>query len=158
MLTRRATTLTALDSSAAMLERNRREVADPRVVYVHADIFEWAPERSYDLVFFGFWLSHVPPATFEQFWSLVRSSLAPGGRVAFVDEDDRASGVVDDIQLVGGVPVARRVLADGRHLDVVKVFWNAAELEDRLKGLGWDINVTRFREMQLYGEGRNSLA
>src|SRR6266511_3494592 len=30
--------------------------------FIRADIFEWVPDRRYDVVFFGFWLSHVPPS------------------------------------------------------------------------------------------------
>ena len=65
-LVRHARTVTAVDASARMLERNRREVVDSRVTYVNADIFDWRPERRYDAVFFGFWLSHVPPVNFRR--------------------------------------------------------------------------------------------
>jgi SAM-dependent methyltransferase len=146
--------VTALDSSPAMLERNRCEVDDPRMVYVEADVFDWVPEHRYDLVLFGMWLSHVPSPAFERFWEKVRSCLAPGGRVVFVDEDHRASGVVDDPRLVEGVPVVRRVLADGREYDVMKVLWNVEELEDRLGRLGWNIRVARLGDMLLYGDSR----
>jgi hypothetical protein len=30
-----------------------------------------APDRRYDVVFFGFWLSHVPLERFDAFWSMV---------------------------------------------------------------------------------------
>jgi SAM-dependent methyltransferase len=58
-LVRHARTVTAIDASPRMLERNRREVGDSSVTYVSADIFDWQPDRRYDAVFFGFWLSHV---------------------------------------------------------------------------------------------------
>ncbi len=38
----------------------------------------------YDTVSFAFWLTHVPPGRFEQFWSLVDQALAPSGRAIFV--------------------------------------------------------------------------
>ncbi|MGH9288142.1 MAG: class I SAM-dependent methyltransferase [Acidimicrobiales bacterium] len=66
-LVRHARTVTAIDGSARMLERNRRDVNDSKVRYVHADIFELQPDRRYDAIFFGFWLSHVPPITFDEF-------------------------------------------------------------------------------------------
>ncbi len=56
-LVRHARTVTAVDGSPRMLERNRREADDSRVTYVHANIFEWRPDRRYDAVFFGFWIS-----------------------------------------------------------------------------------------------------
>jgi SAM-dependent methyltransferase len=151
-LVRYARTVTAVDGSPRMLERNRREVGDSRVTYVNADIFDWQPERRYDAVFFGFWLSHVPPVTFDEFWALVRSSLRTGGRVAFVDEDDRGASN-DDIHLVENVPVAPRTLRDGRRFDVVKVYWDPTELEDRLSSLDWQVAVRRVGGTFLYGSG-----
>ena len=89
-----------------MLAINERRVASPRVTYVNADIFAWQPDRAYDTVFFGTWLSHVPPAAFDGFWALVRTCLVPNGRVAFVDEDDRASGLDDRYSLDDSPPPA----------------------------------------------------
>jgi demethylmenaquinone methyltransferase/2-methoxy-6-polyprenyl-1,4-benzoquinol methylase len=151
-LVRYARTVTAIDGSPRMLERNRVEVADSRVTYVNANIFDWQPERRYDAVFFGFWLSHVPPTSFDEFWALVRSSLRVGGRVAFVDEDDRGANN-DDIHLVDNVPVAPRTLRDGRRFDIVKVYWDPTELEDRLRTLDWHVAVRRVGGTFLYGSG-----
>ena len=151
-LVRHARTVTALDASPAMLERNRQEVADSRVTYVDADIFAWRPERSYDAVFFGFWLSHVPPDTFDDFWALVRASLRDGGRVAFVDEDDRGA-TNEDVHLVANVPVAVRTLRDGRRFPIVKVYWDPTELQNRISSLGWQIAVRRAGDTFLYGCG-----
>jgi demethylmenaquinone methyltransferase/2-methoxy-6-polyprenyl-1,4-benzoquinol methylase len=139
-LVRRVRSLTAIDASPKMLERNREMVRTPAVHYVEADLFAWQPDRAYDMVFFSFWLSHVPPSEFDRFWALVRRCLAPGGRVAFVDEDDRASERQDS-RLVDGVPSARRTLSDGRTFDIVKVFWDPADLERRLQSAGWDVSV-----------------
>src|SRR5262245_14348655 len=47
-LVRHAATLTCLDGSPRMLARNRAEVGDPRVRYLCADLFAWAPRRTYD--------------------------------------------------------------------------------------------------------------
>lgn len=139
-LARHAQRVVAVDSSAQMLARNRREVTAPNVRYVEADIFDWEPPDTYDVVFFGFLLSHVPPTLFERFWQLVGRCLRPDGRVAFVDEDQR-SAHHDAVRIVEGVPVASRRLADGREFDIVKVFWEPRELASRLAQLGWDIQV-----------------
>jgi SAM-dependent methyltransferase len=149
-LVRHARSVTAVDGSARMLERNRREVGDSTVRYVEADIFDLQPDRRYDAVFFGFWLSHVPPDAFDGFWSLLGSCLRPGGRVAFVDEDDR--GVRnDDLRVRDGVPVASRTLRDGRRFDVVKLYWDPRELEARIRSLDWRVDVRRVGETFLYG-------
>jgi SAM-dependent methyltransferase len=148
-----AQSLTAIDSSPRMLARNRAEVAKPGVRYVEADIFAWRPDTTYDLVFFGFLLSHVPPGLFEQFWSLVRACLRPDGRVAFVDEDSRVAHY-DEVRIIEGVPTARRTLADGREFDIVKVFWEPAPLEVALRELGWTVSVRQVGDSYLYGVGR----
>jgi len=88
----------------------------------------------------------------DEFWALVRASLRSGGRVAFVDEDDRGTRN-DDIHLVGNVPAALRTLRDGRTFDIVKVYWDPTELQDRLSSLGWQVAVRRVGETFLYGSG-----
>jgi demethylmenaquinone methyltransferase/2-methoxy-6-polyprenyl-1,4-benzoquinol methylase len=70
-LLRHATDVTALDGSPEMLAAAASRVADERARFVQADLFDWVPDRRYDVVFFGFWLSHVPPERFASFWSLV---------------------------------------------------------------------------------------
>jgi demethylmenaquinone methyltransferase/2-methoxy-6-polyprenyl-1,4-benzoquinol methylase len=149
-LARHARSVTAVDGSPRMLERNRREVGSDKVRYLYADIFELQADRQYDAVFFGFWLSHVPLERFDAFWSFVRSSLRAGGRVGFVDEDDR--GIENDhLRLVDGVTVAARTLRDGRQLDVIKQYWNPAALEARLRLLDWAVEVRPVGGTFLYG-------
>ena len=82
------------------------------MTHVNANIFDWRPERRYDAVFFGFWLSHVPPATFHEFWALVRSSLRAGGPSHSSTKTIGARGN-DDIHLVGNVPAAVEPSATG---------------------------------------------
>lgn len=151
-LARHATTVTAIDASAQMLARNRSEVDRENIGYIRADIFDWRPDGSYDVVFFGFWLSHVPPVRFDDFWQLVRSCVRSDSRVAFVDESDR-SNHNDDVRVVDGVPLAPRSLADGHTLDVIKLFWNPDDLVARLQTLGWTFNVRRVHDIFLYGVG-----
>lgn len=151
-LARHARSVTAVDASPRMLARNEAEVARPNVRYVEADVFGWEPEAVYDVVFFGLFLSHVPPGAFEPFWERVRACVRAGGRVAFVDEDARAAGV-DELRVVDGVPVARRTLADGRRFDVIKVFWDADRLAATLRDLDWDVAVRHVGNGLLYGVG-----
>jgi demethylmenaquinone methyltransferase/2-methoxy-6-polyprenyl-1,4-benzoquinol methylase len=152
-LLRYATSLTALDGSPRMIERNREAVGDATVRYVLGDVFEWEPDRAYDAVVFSFWLSHVPDDRFDDFWTIVRGCLGPNGRVLFIDEDERGA-VNEDVHIVDGVSVARRTLFDGRSFDIVKCFWNPAELEDRLRSIDWDIEVRAVGEGFLVGSGR----
>jgi trans-aconitate methyltransferase len=76
-LLRHATTVTSLDAASEMLAIASARVDDERVRFIQADVFSWRPDRRYDVVFFGFWLSHVPAERFESFWSLIRDCVAP---------------------------------------------------------------------------------
>jgi hypothetical protein len=131
--------------------------AHPDVRYVEADIVEWAPDRFYNTVFFGFRLSHLPPTAFDAFRALVGACLRPSGRVAFVDADDRG-GVNDESRLVGDVPVARQTLSDGRQFDVVKVFWNPVDLEQRLRALNLTFSIRRVGDTIMCGDGTRARA
>jgi SAM-dependent methyltransferase len=131
--------LTATDAAPEMLELNRAKVGDPAIRYLVADAFRFEPDELYDVVFFGFWLSHVPPARFDEFWGIVRRCLAPSGRVFFVDEARHGLWEEDWVDEAGGI--VRRPLADGTLHRAVKVLWRPEELEARLRGIGWDVAV-----------------
>ena len=141
-----AKTLTAVDSSPTMLARNQAVNDATNVTFVEADMFEWEHPQTYDFVFFAAWLSHVPETHFESFWSRLRGWLRDGGRVGFIDEDDRATNR-DEVRLVGGTPVATRTLRDGRRYEIVKKFWHPDALTTRLEELGWTVEVTRLQDV-----------
>ncbi len=84
-LARHADSVLAVDAAREMLAINRKKLNASNVQYVQADVFEWKPDRQYDVVFFGFWLSHIPEDKLSGFWKTVRSALRPTGRVFFVD-------------------------------------------------------------------------
>jgi len=137
----RASELVVTDSSPKMLERNRARVGErPNVRYQVADAFALEPMRAHDAVFFAFFLSHVPPGRFEPFWAVVEGLLAPGGRVVFVDEGDHGLWEEDWLDREAGL-VERRLLDGSRHR-AVKVLWRPAELEERLRSLGWQASVS----------------
>ena len=85
-LLRHATTVTSLDAASEMLAIASARIDDEKVRFIQADVFSWRPDRRYDVVLFGFWLSHVPAERFQSFWSLLRDCLAPHGRVFFADD------------------------------------------------------------------------
>ncbi len=157
-LARHADGVTAVDASPEVLEINRARLREAgretRVRYVGADLFDWSPDDEYDAVFFGFWLSHVPPERFTDFWDLVRSALRPGGRAFFVDslraetrkEKERRGEAPQDHTTV-------RRLNDSREFRIVKIFYDPADLEGRLAGLGWRFSVRTTENHLLYGFG-----
>jgi ubiquinone/menaquinone biosynthesis C-methylase UbiE len=147
--------VTAVDGSSEMLELCRARVGDGRVEYVQADLFEWEPERAYDVCFFSFWLSHVPDERFDAFWEKVARALAPGGRVFFLDSSrhDLASAVDHELSEPEDPTMLRR-LADGREYRIVKQFYEPQRLRTRLAQLGWSVDVEATREFFIYGRGR----
>ena len=145
-LLRHASVVTVVDSSQKMHELSRKKTGgDPRVRYVHTDVFTWQPDRVYDVVFFANWLSHVPPGRFVRFWRTVGAALASSGRAFVVDElaDAWRYGDVfrEDFADDSSVPVVRRSVPDGRTFRLVKVFWNPEDLRSRLGSLGWESEI-----------------
>jgi demethylmenaquinone methyltransferase/2-methoxy-6-polyprenyl-1,4-benzoquinol methylase len=150
-LARFATTVTAVDAAPEMLVRARARAGNESVQFVEADLFEWRPDRRYDAVFFAFWVSHVPDEHFDSFWSLVAECLRPGGRVFFCDDNHRAED-----ELVEGrtSPIVQRRTGDGTPFRIIKIPFEAAELEERLRASGWDLTVTPTAGPFYWGTGR----
>ncbi|MEU6841186.1 class I SAM-dependent methyltransferase [Streptomyces sp. NPDC046716] len=140
LLAERAASVTAVDASAETLAIARERAGGPTVRFVQADLFTWEPPRRYDTVFFGFWLSHVLPDRFAEFWRSVGASLAPGGRVVFVD-DGPSEAIHEEFVADESGHTALRRLGDGSAYRIVKVFRGAEELTDRLAALGWSVEV-----------------
>jgi SAM-dependent methyltransferase len=148
-----AASVTAVDGAPEMLARARARVGSERVQFVEADLFSWKPQRRYDVVFFGFWLSHVPPHRFEEFWSLMDDCLLPGGRIFFADDAVRPPE-----ELIEGEAssIVQRRLDDGRAYRIVKVPYALAELETRLAALGWRFTFTQTSGGFFWGSGGRS--
>jgi ubiquinone/menaquinone biosynthesis C-methylase UbiE len=148
----RAASVTAIDGSPEMLELCRARVNDPRVRYVQADLFAWEPDRTYDVCFFGFWLSHVPEERFEAFWEKVRRAVEPEGRVFFIDSlrSEQASAIDHKLPGRGDETMLRR-LADGREYQIVKRFHEPEPLQRRLAELGWNAQVQTTKEFFIHG-------
>jgi demethylmenaquinone methyltransferase/2-methoxy-6-polyprenyl-1,4-benzoquinol methylase len=123
----------------------------PEAELVQGDVFAWRPAASFALVFFSFWLSHVPEERFDEFWDLVRSALAPGGRVFLVDSgagDSARTGTEQD-----GWEETRS-LADGRTFRIIKRRWSPEELADRVRPLGFELDLRNTASGHfLYGTG-----
>ena len=105
---------------------------------VRADVFEWKPAEQFDLVFFSFWLSHVPEERFDEFWSLVRAALAPGGTVFLVDSGASDTAHTGSDQADGE---ETRSLSDGRTFRIVKRRWRPEDLAQRVRPLGFELDL-----------------
>jgi SAM-dependent methyltransferase len=146
----RAHRFVGVDASAGMLDLNRHR-DDPTVSFVQADLFRWDQGERFDLIFTGFFLSHVPPDLWTPFWSKVSTWLAPDGVVAFVDDAwgpdrPRSSDRVD-----GGPEHAHIRQLDDDAYTIVKRFFRPAELEAAFAEAGLTAEVASTGEHFLYG-------
>ena len=167
---RHASHVTAVDAAPETLAINRKRLrtTSTPVEYVEADLFSWTPDRRYDAVFCGFFFTHVPTQRVEAFWSLVAAALKPGGRFFLVDNAHPFEDVVGSFlglttkesrvrtpwsttDLATGTSTRR--LEDGREFKIVKVYWESSELEELLRGLGWDATFATTGRFFVYGHG-----
>jgi ubiquinone/menaquinone biosynthesis C-methylase UbiE len=147
--------LTVVDSSPEALAINRERVAAD-VTYLVADLFKWRPDRSYDVVFFSFWLSHVPRSRFAAFWSLVRTCLTPSGRVFLIDNREDPTpetGVNDPYVVKYDTDIQLRRLGDGSRYRVVKLIYEPDELQTLIDAEGWHAELLGTRWFT-YGSAR----
>ena len=152
-LLRHATDVTAVDASAKMLAVAAARITSSRVRFIQADLFAWRPDRRYDAVFMGFWISHVPAERFASFWSLVAGCLKPEGRVFFCDDAYRTE---DEVIEGPGSSTIRRHVPDGTAYRLVKVPHRPADLESQLRQLGWDITVHPTAGPSYWGAGQRA--
>ena len=154
-LVRYADHVTAVDASPEALAMNAERVGSAAVQYIQADLFEWQPAEAFDVVFFSFWLTHVPTERFETFWNLVARCLKPGGRVFFVDSCREPTSTASDHSLPdASSPIATRRLNDGREFRIYKVFYDPEVLIGRLASLGWRFEVKETVGYFIYGAGQ----
>ncbi|HEU5185122.1 MAG TPA: class I SAM-dependent methyltransferase, partial [Gemmatimonadaceae bacterium] len=83
-----ATSVVGVDAAPEMRELALAKLQDAGKSNVELwvdDLFSWQPDQDYDVVFFAFWLSHVPESHTDRFWRSVHDALRPGGRFFLVD-------------------------------------------------------------------------
>ena len=156
-LASRAPRVTAVDASPEVIACNRARVNSQNVDYVLANLFEWTPPARYDVVFMSFWLSHVPLARFEPFWSVVRRGLAPGGCAYLIDSAfDPTSGARDHPRPDAESGIVTRKLNDGRQFRVVKLFHEPAALNQRLAAIGFESAIEQTPRYFIHGKVEQS--
>jgi demethylmenaquinone methyltransferase/2-methoxy-6-polyprenyl-1,4-benzoquinol methylase len=116
-----------------MLEIARDRLVEAKVRFIQADVFDWRPDAHYDVVFFSFWMTHVPADRFQRFWGLVGEALNPGGRVFFIDNtaEDILGRLADRYD---GLTVLRS-LKDGRGIGSSK--WRMSPTSWSTGSKGW---------------------
>ena len=141
----------AVDATPEVIDICRNRVTDNRVEFIESDIFTWKPTERFDLIFFGFWLSHVPMSCFDGFWDGLRDAIKPDGTVFFVDSlltQDSTAVNHDKLDRSGR---STRKLNDGREFEIVKIFHEPSVLEKQLLEMGWRGEVRTTGEFFYYG-------
>jgi 2-polyprenyl-3-methyl-5-hydroxy-6-metoxy-1,4-benzoquinol methylase len=147
--------LLALDAAAEPMAIAKQRVTASNVTYRKADIFAWQPPKNerYDFIFFGFWISHIPRAQWQAFWALLKTALAPGGSIFFIDNQGYVFRGISTFerQPIGGDVIETRILNDGSHYKIVKNFFVLDDLTAELAQLGWLGRVRETAEYFVYG-------
>lgn len=152
-LTKFASRITSLDAAPEVQAISRAKNPTAPVTYAQADLFAWEPTTTYDLVFFGFWLSHVPPDRLDDFLAKVNRALKPGG-VVFLVDSQRSSQ-----KRKGASPwpleghVQQRELRDGSQHKIVKIYYQPDELQAKLAEHGFQATVTATENYFIYAQG-----
>lgn len=145
--------VTALDASPEMIAINRAKLQSDQVDYQLVDLFEWRPQRQYDMVFFGFWLSHVPAEKLAGFLDAVKAALKPGGRLFIVDSRaaEQSTSAGQSIETDG--ELQQRALKDGRRYEIVKIYYEPSALSAILRRHGFAVEAMTTDNFFLYGDG-----
>jgi len=148
--------LSIYDAVEEPLDRAReRLVAHGLAAHIHVRDAWAEPDRQVDALFTGFWLSHVPRARLDEFLSICRRWLKPGGIFAFIDSrrDPDSSAKdhptpEDDLSL--------RKLNDGREYVIPKIYYEPSDLEQALVAAGFATSkVGTTSRFFLLGEARS---
>jgi ubiquinone/menaquinone biosynthesis C-methylase UbiE len=145
--------VTVVDASPEMIAINQAHVASDKVDYIQADIFNWVSDQQYDMIYFSFWLSHVPPDRLAGFLSNVASMLKPSGTLFILDSLHIPEATAKDQPLPEQGYIMTRKLNDGTEYQIVKVFYDLDQLKSALSDAGIDAQVHRTDSFFLYAHG-----
>ncbi|WP_414587810.1 class I SAM-dependent methyltransferase [Scytonema sp. PCC 10023] len=146
--------ITALDASQEVIEINRRKLGSPNVEYRQVDLFSWEPDAEYDLVFFSFWLSHVPPTLVDSFLAKVYTSVRVAGQVFILDSRFEATSTAKNhiLENNGDIYITRK-LNNEQEFKIVKIFYQPEELHDKLTQVGFHAEVKVTDNYFIYAKG-----
>jgi SAM-dependent methyltransferase len=143
----KAQSVVALDYNEETLAVARsKRYPKANVTFVQGNAYalpDW--KEKFSACYAGFWWSHVPLAKLDAFLTGLHAKLAPGAKVAFMDNRyvEGSSTPVSRKDADGNTYQARR-LADGSAHEVLKNFPNAQELRQRLGRYGKGVTVKEY--------------
>ncbi|MBH8577659.1 class I SAM-dependent methyltransferase [Nostocaceae cyanobacterium CENA369] len=146
--------ITAIDASEEVIAINRSKLDSPSVAYYIFDLFTWQPDAEYDLVFFAFWLSHVPPNLLNAFLTKVNQSVRVGGQIFMIDSRFEPTSTANNHILENdGNIYKNRKLNDGQEFRIVKIFYQPDELQEKLKQAGFQAEIKMTDNYLIYAYG-----
>jgi demethylmenaquinone methyltransferase/2-methoxy-6-polyprenyl-1,4-benzoquinol methylase len=146
--------VTAIDASEEMLELNYAKAKVAHVHYEEHDLFLWEPAGEYDLVFFGFWLSHVPPSRTPEFLAKVYRATKPSGHIFLIDSLPHETSTAADQSIATHADARqKRTLNDGREFDIIKVYYQPDTLLRLLTAAGFQAEAHTTGSYFIYAHG-----
>ncbi|HUG13829.1 MAG TPA: class I SAM-dependent methyltransferase [Thermomicrobiales bacterium] len=145
----RARSLTVLDGSREMISINAARLSahglSQKATHHKLDLFEWEPERTWDGLFIGYFMSHVPAASYEPMLAAIAAAIRPGGVFGMLDgrREERSSSA-DQPPPGPESEIMTRRLNDGREFTIVKRYDEPDDLRAALArhGITADVRVT----------------
>lgn len=138
-----AAQVTAIDVNDEVLAIARSKPNGGKVEFVRASV-HGIPDfgRAHDVLFAGFWWSHVPLGGMDGFLAGALQAVAPGALAAFLDNRyvEGSSTPVSRRDAEGNSYQAR-ALADGSTHEVLKNFPDESDLLRRASRHGWGAHV-----------------
>lgn len=119
------------------------KLASASIKYLDRDLFRWRSKLEYNLVFFSFWLSHVPPDFLEEFlrkvYKSVRSLL---GKLFIIDSRKNSTSTAKNHILNNNETIfQKRKLNDDREFQIIKIFYELDFLKEKLDSIGFNPEV-----------------
>lgn len=148
LIAARAESVLAVDYNEETLQLARtKPYPKKNVTFQQADAYDLPAWREkFSACFAGFWWSHVPLSRLDGFLEGLKARLAPGARVAFLDNRYVAGSSTPITRRdAEGNGYQQRRLDDGTSHEVLKNFPTAREMEKRLGRHGSEVRFTNYQ-------------
>ncbi|EAL68853.1 hypothetical protein DDB_G0277333 [Dictyostelium discoideum AX4] len=141
--------LQMIDVLKSKFEKEIKEMGDNFSINqtdLFSEKFNPAP-NTYDIVFMGFLISHIPPSLFNEFFSKCTTALKPNGRLVFIDSyyhksyklkvhESGKNNIKLDENLKDDDYIIKRKLLDGKEFSIYKICFTAESIMNTLTDVG----------------------
>lgn len=145
--------VTAIDASDEVIALNQQKPKATNVVFEKHDLFLWEPTEQYDLVFFSFWLSHVPESLAPEFMAKVARASKPGGSVFIIDSMAASTSTAKNQSIATTDAQQVRRLNDGSTYQIIKIYYQPDQLQKLLMDAGFEAAISTTEHYFIYAHG-----